>query len=147
MTNLGSLTLTDSHFGQPGKKKSSTRGFGGIVCYIRNIVSSHIWLHKTGPFNQYIWIDIFNSITNRIFLTIFYFAPINSTSYKKNNLNKNFPFNTLEKDIYNLRNEGNILFHGDFNAETSTNQDIMLSNNSNPDPLWLDKDGNLAKRF
>ena len=97
-------------------KKSSRRGFGGIAFYIRNIVSSHIRIHKIDPLNQYIWIKISDSITNRIFLAICYFAPINSTSYKKNNLDKNCPFNTLEKEIYNLRNEGNILLLGDFNA-------------------------------
>ena len=78
-------------------KKASQRGFGGIAFYIRNIVSSHIRLHKIDPFNQYIWIEISDSTTNRIFLAIFYFTPINSTSYKKNNLDKTYLFNTLKK--------------------------------------------------
>lgn len=127
--------------------KSAQRGFGGIECYTRNIVSSHIRLHKIDPFNQYNWIEISDSTTNRIFLAICYFTPINTISYKKNNLDKNCPFNTLERDIYNLRNEGNILLLGDFNGRTATNQVIMLSNNSNLDPLWLDEDSNLANRF
>lgn len=54
-------------------------------------------------------------------------------------MDKNFPFNTLEKDIHNLRNEGNILFLGDFNARTTTNQAILLSNKSNLNPLWIMK--------
>lgn len=62
-------------------------------------------------------------------------------------MDKNCPFNTLQKYIYNLKNEGNILFLGDFNAQTVTNQAIMLSNNSNLDPLWLDEDGHLTNRF
>ena len=33
---------------------------------------------------------------------------------------------------------------GDFNAQTSSNQAILLSNHSNPNPLWLDKDPTLA---
>ncbi len=33
---------------------------------------------------------------------------------------------------------------GDFNAQTSSNQAILLSNYSNPNPLWLDKDLTLA---
>jgi hypothetical protein len=40
---------------------------------------------------------------------IFYFAPINSTFYKKNNLDNNCPYNNLKQDIYSLKNEGNIL--------------------------------------
>lgn len=109
-------------------KKYCWRGLGGIAYYIRNIVSSHIRLHKIDPFNQYIWIDIFDSNIRK-------------------NLDKNRHFNTLEKDIHNVRNEGNILLFGDFNARIVTNQAIMLNNNSNPDPLWLDEDGNLANRF
>jgi hypothetical protein len=51
-----------------------------------------------------------------------YFAPINSTFYKKNNLDRNCPYNNLEQDIYNLKNEGNILLLGDFNAMTELNK-------------------------
>ena len=36
---------------------------------------------------------------------------------------------------------------GDFNARTSNNQDILLSNYSNPNPLWLDEDLTLASRY
>jgi len=41
---------------------------------------------------------------------------INSNFHKKKNLDKNSPYNGLENDIYSLRNEGNILLMGDFNA-------------------------------
>ena len=44
-----------------------------------------------------------------VIIEICYFAPINSTFYKKNNLDKKCPYNNLEQDIYNLKNEGNIL--------------------------------------
>ena len=92
--------------------KSSRRGFGGIACYIRNTFSSHIRLHKIDSFNQYIWIEISYSTTNRIFLAICYFAPINPTSDKKKNLDMNCPSNYLEKYIFNLRNYGNIILLG-----------------------------------
>ena len=36
---------------------------------------------------------------------------------------------------------------GDFNARTSSNQAILLSNYSNPNPLWLDEDLTLAERY
>ena len=36
---------------------------------------------------------------------------------------------------------------GDFNAQTSSNQAILLRNDSNPNPLWLDKDIELASRY
>ena len=65
----------------------------------------------------------------------------------KNNLDKNFPFIILEQDIHNLRNEGNILLPGNFNTRTTTNQATLLSNNSNPNPLWLDEDSDLARTF
>lgn len=67
-----------------------------------------------------------------------HFAPINSTFYRKNNLDKICPYNSLEHDISNLRNECNILLLGNFNARTTTSQAIILSNDSNPNPLWLD---------
>ena len=65
---------------------------------------------------------------------ICYFAPINSTFYNKNNLDRNCPYNNLEQYIYSLKNEGNILLLGDFNARTTTNQDTLLSNDSNHNP-------------
>ena len=36
---------------------------------------------------------------------------------------------------------------GDFNAQTSSNQAIILRNYSNPNPLWLDKYLELANRY
>jgi hypothetical protein len=82
-----------------------------------------------------------------MYIAICYFAPINSTFYKKNNLDKNCPFNNLEKDIYNLKNEGNILLLGDFNARIATKQDALLSDDSNHNPLWLDEDLVLSNRY
>jgi hypothetical protein len=70
-----------------------------------------------------------------MYISICYFSPINSTFYKKNNLDRNCPYNNLEHDIYILRNEGNILMLGEFNARTATNQATILSNDSNHNPL------------
>ena len=36
---------------------------------------------------------------------------------------------------------------GDFNARTSSNQAILLSNHSIPNPLWLDEDITLARKY
>ena len=80
----------------------------------------------------------------KTYIAIYYFAAINSNFYKKNNLDKNCPYNGLKNDISSLRNEGNILLMSDFNARTSSNQAILLSNYSNPNPLWLDEDITLA---
>jgi hypothetical protein len=44
-----------------------------------------------------------------MYIAIFYFAPINSPFYTKNNLDKNCSDDTLEQDIHNLRNDINIL--------------------------------------
>jgi hypothetical protein len=90
-------------------KKYHRRGIGGITCYIRKKISPHIQLHKIDPLNQYIWTAISNTNAKKMYIAICYFAPINSTFYKKNNLDKNCPCNNLEQDIYNLKNEGNIL--------------------------------------
>ena len=62
-------------------------------------------------------------------------------------MDKNCPFNSLEKYIFNLRNHGNIILLGAFKAESATNQSITLSNSSNPDPLWRDEDSHLANKF
>ena len=40
--------------------------------------------------------------------------------------------------------EGNIFLMGDFNAQNYNNQSTLLSNYSNPNPLWLDEDLALA---
>lgn len=85
--------------------------------------------------------------TKKIYLAICCFVPINSTFYKKNNLDKNSPYNGLEHDISNLRNEGNIILLGDFNARITSNQAIILSNISNPNPKWLDEDLELICRY
>jgi hypothetical protein len=90
-------------------KKSHRRGIGGIYFYIRKIISPHIQLHKIDPLNQYIWIKILDTNAKKMYISICYFSPINSTFYKKNNLDKNCPYNNLEQDICNLKNEGNIL--------------------------------------
>jgi exonuclease III len=121
-------------------KKYHRRGIGGIACYTRKNISPHIQLDKIDPLNQYIWIEISDTNAKKMYITIYYFSPINSTFYKKNNLDKNCPYNNLEQDIYNLKNEGNILLLGDFNARTATEQATLLSNDPNHNPLWLDED-------
>ena len=70
-----------------------------------------------------------------MYITIWYFAPINSTFYKKNNLYKHCPYSNLEQDIYSLKNEGNILLLWDFNARNATKQATLLSTDSNHNPL------------
>ena len=128
-------------------KRSSRRGIGGIACYIKKNISPHARLYKKDPHNQYMWIEITDINNRKTYIAICYFAPINSNFYKKNNLDKNCPYNGLENDISRFRNEGNILLMGDFNARTSNNQAILLSNYSNPNPLWLDEDLTLASRY
>ena len=64
---------------------------------IRKNISPHIQLHKIDPLNQYIWIEISNTNAKKMYIAICYFAPINSTFYKKNNPDKNCPYNNLEK--------------------------------------------------
>jgi hypothetical protein len=128
-------------------KKSHHRGIGGIACYIRKNISPHIQLHKIDPLNQYICIEIPNTNSKKMYIAICYFSPINSTFYKKNNLDSNCPYNNLEQDIYSLKNEGNILMLGDFNARTATKQATLLSNYSNHNPLWLDEDLVLSNSY
>jgi exonuclease III len=128
-------------------KKSHRRGIGGIACYIRKNISPHIQIHKIDPLNQYIWIEILDTNAKKMYIAICYSAPINSTFYKKNNLDKNCPYNNLEQDIYNLKNEGNILLLGDFNARTATKQATLLSDDSNHNPLWPDEDLVLSNSY
>jgi hypothetical protein len=128
-------------------KKSHYRGIGGITCYIRKKIYPHIQLHKINPLNQYIWMEILDTSAKNMYIAICYVAPINSTFYKKNNLDNNCPYNNLEQDIYSLKNEGNILLLGDFNARNATKQDSLLSNGSNHNPLWLDEDLVLSNSY
>lgn len=71
--------------------------------------------------------------------------PIISTFYEKKNLDKYCPYNVLEHDISIMRNVGNILLLGDFNTRKKTNYAIILSKDSNSNPLWLDDDFILAR--
>ena len=121
-------------------KRSSRRGIGGIACYIKKNISPHARFYKNNPYNQYSWIEITDINDKKTYIAICYFPPINFNFYKKKNLDKNSPYNGLENDISSLRNEGNILLMGDFNARTSNNQATLLSNYSNPNPLGLDED-------
>ena len=84
--------------------------------------------------------EISDTNAKNMYIEICYFAPINSTFYKKCNLYNNCPYNNLEKYIYSLKNEGNILVLRDFDARTATKQDTILSTDSNHNPLWLDED-------
>ena len=74
------------------EQKMHCRGIGGIACYIRKNISHHIQLHKINPLNQYIYIEILDINAKKMYIGICYFAPINSTFYKKNNLDKNCPY-------------------------------------------------------
>jgi hypothetical protein len=120
---------------------------GGIYCYIRKIMSPHIQLHNIDSLNEYIWIEISDTNAKKMYIKICYFSLIISTFYKKNNLDKNCPYNNLEQDIYSLKNEGNILLLGDFNARNATKQYALLSNDSNHNPLWLDEDLVLSNSY
>jgi hypothetical protein len=71
---------------------------------------------------------------------------MNSIFYKKNNLDKNCPYNGLEQEIYSLSNDGSIIFLQDFNVGT-TNQALILSNDSNHNPVKLDEDLVLASIY
>ena len=82
-----------------------------------------------------------------MYIAIWYFAPINSTFYKKNNLDNNCHYNSLEQDIYSLKNEGNILLLGDVNVRTATKQATILSIDSNHNPLWLVEDLILSNSY
>ena len=53
----------------------------------------------------------------------------------------------MEHDVTNLRNEGNILLLGDFNLRITTNQAMILSNDSIPNSLCLDGDFVLDGRY
>ena len=121
-------------------KRSSRRGIGGIACYINKNISPHVRIYKNDPHNQYSWIEIKDINNKKSYIAICYFPPINYNFYKKKNLDKTNPYNGLENDISSLRNDGNILLIGDFNARTSNNQAVILRNHSNPNPLWLDED-------
>jgi hypothetical protein len=82
-----------------------------------------------------------------MYIAIFYFSPITYNFYKKKNLNRNCPYTNLEQFIFRLKNEGNILLLGDVNVRTATNQDTLLSNDSNHNHVWLDEDLVLANRY
>jgi hypothetical protein len=82
-----------------------------------------------------------------MYIKNFYFQPTNSTFYNKNNLERNYPYNNLEQDIYSLKDEGSILLLRDFSTRTATNQSTLLSNDSNHNPLWLDEDLFLANIY
>jgi hypothetical protein len=71
------------------------------------------------------WMEISDINAKNIYIAIYYLAPINSTFYKKNNRDKNYPYNSLKRHICSLRKDGIIILLGDFNVRTSINQAII----------------------
>ena len=118
--------------------------------HIRKNISQHVRIYKKHSCNKFIWIDITNINDEKTYISICYFTPIKNSNLdnKKNPIQiKKFPYNGFEHDIYSLRKEGNIHLIGDFNAQNYRNHAILLRNYSNPNPLWLDKDLELANMY
>ena len=118
-------------------KRSCRRSIWRTACYIRKNISPHVRIYKKDPYNQFIWIEMTHINDEKTYITICYFAPINSNFYKKTNLDKNCPYNGLEHDISSQIKEGNMFLMVDFNAQILNNQSSLLSNYSNPNPLCL----------
>jgi hypothetical protein len=59
-------------------KNSYHRGIRDIACYIGKSISPHIELHKINDLYKYIWIEISDINTKKMYIAICYFAPINS---------------------------------------------------------------------
>ena len=117
------------------------------IYHIRKNISQHVRIYKKHSCNKFIWIEITDINDEKTYISSCYFTPIknsNSDNNKKSNLDKTFPYNGFEHDIYSLRKEWNIHLVGDFNAQNSSNQAILLRNYSNPNPLWLDEGLELA---
>jgi hypothetical protein len=66
------------------------------LLYKEQCFSLYIRLHQKDPFNKYTWMKISDINAKKIYITICYFAHINSTLYKKNNLDKNCLYNGLK---------------------------------------------------
>ena len=91
--------------------------------------------------------EIFDINAKKIYIEIYYVSLINSTFTIKAIYIIKCPYNRLEDGICSLINEGSIIFLGEFNARTTTNQPIILSNDYKTNHLWLVEDLVLAINF
>jgi hypothetical protein len=71
------------------------------------------------------------------------FAPKNSKIYKISNLDIKDPYASLKREIPLFNHLGEVMLMGDFNARTTNNQSLQLSNQERGEnnPLWLEESG------
>ena len=145
--NLRSLTQMALYYGQSRTSNPIVEALGvQLVTLGRTSPPMSVFIKKTlttNTFGQRLLTLMIQKPTQQSVI----FPLLILTSIRKTIQIKKCPYNSIETDIYILRNEGNILLMGDFNARTSSNQAILLSNHSNPNPLWLDEDLTLADRY
>ena len=72
-----------------------------------------------------------------------YFSPKYSKIYKRSNLDNEDPYASLKRDISLSNHLGEVMLMGDFNARTTNNQSLQLSNEERGEnnPLWLEESG------
>lgn len=93
-----------------------------------------------------IWFELSNN-DKLIFFYICWFAPYNSTFYKKHQLDNVFPFLNLSNDITHFKQQMEIILLLDFKVWTSYKHCIINKYLNNIYSFWLIEDPILANKF
>jgi exonuclease III len=124
------------------KGNETGKGHGGVTVLINEKWGGVVKVVKEDPNKQYIWLQITEKeVTFR--LVACYFSPKNSKIYKRSNLDNEDPYASLKRDISLFNHLGEVMLMGDFNARTTNNQSLQLSNEERGEnnPLWLEESG------
>ncbi|VDI75921.1 Hypothetical predicted protein [Mytilus galloprovincialis] len=121
----------------PVCRNISTNGryYGGLGIFRRTSLKDHIKIIP-GLSKDFQWIKFekqFFCLQNDIYLCAAYVPPANSSYTKKLDFDI---IDQIEKDIVSYKSKGDILFCGDLNARTSTEEDYIAQDSSRYLPLF-----------
>ena len=138
-SNLTINGFNHFHSFRKNELKSSKRSSGGIVCYFRQKFNNAIQVIQS-KHDDLLWIrfkkDSF-SINRDIYLGIVYIIPANSTSLN----HRTDSFQTLQEEIDEFSQKGDIILGGDFNSRIGLLPDYIEDDNNiygNSDPEQID---------
>lgn len=107
-------------------QQSAGRPSGGLACYVRKHLASHVSVWKYAQDGSCIWMKISKAagLQADLFLCLAYFCPEKSTFY--DNPAVLDPFENLTKHLAEIKSSGaHVMLAGDFNARTARLPDAI----------------------
>jgi exonuclease III len=111
------------------KHRRTRRGSGGIAGYVKNCISKGV-SNLSCRHSDIVWIKLdskFFSLSRDVFIAVVYFSPDNSSSCTED---INTIYSRLLRNIEHCSQLGDIVIQGDFNAQTNTVPDFVISDST-----------------